>query len=151
MRQVSKIKTVTIEKINIIDVYTYKKRCEVMEENNLVIQNELSNEDIKNLIYTIRGKQVMLDSDVAMLYHYETKKVNQAVKRNIDRFPERFCFKLTKNEFEVLRSQFVTSKIENYDKTEKRGGRRDLPYVFTEQGIAMLSGLLKNSIRNTLF
>ena len=117
-----------------------------MEENKLAIQNEFINEDIKNLIYTIRNKQVMLDSDVAMLYHYETKKVNQAVKRNIDRFPERFCFKLSKNEFEVLRSQIVTSKIENYDKEERRGGRRDLPYVFTEQGIAMLSGLLKNDI-----
>ena len=57
-----------------------------MEENKLSIQNEISNEEIKNLIYTIRGKQVMLDSDVAMLYNYETKKVNQAVKRNIDRF-----------------------------------------------------------------
>ena len=117
-----------------------------MQENQLVIQNESSNEDIKNLIYTIRGKQVMLDSDVAMLYHYETKKVNQAVKRNIDRFPERFCFRLNKSEFDILRSQIVTSKIENYDKAEKRGGRRDLPYVFTEQGIAMLSGLLKNEI-----
>lgn len=117
-----------------------------MEENKLAIQNEFINEDIKNLIYTIRNKQVMLDSDVAMLYHYETKKVNQAVKRNIDRFPERFCFKLSKNEFEVLRSQIVTSKIEKYDKEERRGGRRDLPYVFTEQGIAMLSGLLKNEI-----
>ncbi len=66
-----------------------------MKENNLVIQSEFSNEDIKNLIYTIRGKQVMLDSDVAMLYHYETKNVNKAVKRNIDRFPEEFCFQLT--------------------------------------------------------
>lgn len=117
-----------------------------MEENNLVIQNELAIEDIKNLIYTIRGKQVMLDSDVAMLYHYETKKVNQAVKRNIDRFPERFCFRLTKSEFDILRSQFVTSKIENDDKVEKRGGRRELPYVFTEQGIAMLSGILKSEV-----
>ena len=66
----------------------------MMEENKLAIQNELTNEDIKNLIYTIRGKQVMLDSDVAMLYHYETKNVNKAVKRNIDRFPEDFCFQL---------------------------------------------------------
>lgn len=137
------------------------------EINNLIIRDEVSNKEIKNLIYTIRGKQVMLDSDVAMLYNYETKKINQAVKRNIDRFPERFCFKLTKTEFDLLRSQIetlnrniiykgsdksflrsqiVTSKIENYDKVEKRGGRRDLPYVFTEQGIAMLSGILKNEI-----
>ena len=117
-----------------------------MEENKLMIQNELSNTDIKNLIYTIRGKQVMLDSDVAMLYQYETKKVNQAVKRNIDRFPERFCFRLTKSEFDVLWSQFVTTKIEDDNKVEKRGGRRELPYVFTEQGIAMLSGILKSEV-----
>ena len=63
-----------------------------MEENKLAVQNVLTNEDIKKLIYTIRGKQVMLDSDVAMLYNYETKNVNKAVKRNIDRFPERFLF-----------------------------------------------------------
>ena len=68
-------------------LYTVKKGCEIVEENKLLNQNEISNEEIKNLIYTIRGKQVMLDSDVAMLYNYETKKVNQAVKRNIDRFP----------------------------------------------------------------
>ena len=117
-----------------------------MEETKLAIQNEFINEDIKNLIYTIRNKQVMLDSDVAMLYHYETKKVNQAVKRNIDRFPERFCFKLTKSEFESLRSQIVTSKIENYDKVEKRGGRRDLPYVFTEQGLYMLMTVLSGKL-----
>lgn len=117
-----------------------------MEKELIPIQNELTNEEIKSLIYTIREKQVMLDSDVARLYHYETKKLNQAMKRNIDRFPERFCFKLTKSEFEILRSQFVTSKLTNYEKVEKRGGRRELPYVFTEQGIAMLSGILKSEI-----
>ncbi len=101
---------------------------------------ELNN--IKNLIYTIRGKQVMLDSDVAMLYHYETKKINQTVKRNIERFPEKFCFQLTEDEMENLRSQIVTSSL----KKENYGGRRYLPYAFTEQGIAMLSGLLKNEI-----
>ena len=68
--------------------------------------------DIKNLIHTIRGKQVMLDSDVAMLYHYETKKINQTVKRNADRFPENFCFQLNENELENLRSQTVTSSLE---------------------------------------
>ena len=78
------------------------------EINNLIVQDHLSNEEIKNLIYTIRGKQVMLDSDVAMLYHYETKKINQAVKRNIERFPEKFCFQLTEEEFSNLRSQIVT-------------------------------------------
>ena len=113
------------------------------EINNLIIRDNLSNEDIKNLIYTIRGKQVMLDSDVAMLYHYETKKINQAVKRNIDRFPERFCFKLTEEELETMWSQIVTtSKLED----NKYRSKKYLPYVFTEQGIAMLSGLLKNEI-----
>ena len=113
-----------------------------MEENKIIIQRELSIEDIKNLIYTIREKQVMLDSDVAMLYHYETKNINKAVKRNLERFPEEFCFQLTENEFQTLRFQFGTSK-QNED---VRGGRRYLPYVFTEQGIAMLAGVLKSNI-----
>ncbi len=114
-----------------------------MEENKLEIQNELANEDIKKLIYTIRGKQVMLDSDVAMLYHYETKKINQTVKRNIQRFPEKFCFKLTEEELEFMWSQIVTtSRLED----NKYRSKKYLPYVFTEQGIAMLSGLLKNEI-----
>lgn len=117
-----------------------------MEENKLAIQNELTNEDIRNLIYTIRGKQVMIDSDVAMLYHYETKNVNKAVKRNIDRFPEEFCFQLIENEFETLRFQIGTSKQNLKINDELRGGRRYLPYAFTEQGIAMLSGVLKNDI-----
>ena len=89
-----------------------------MEEknNNIVPVNEDLNaikyetENIKNLIYTIRGKQVMLDSDVAMLYHYPTKRINEVVRRNIERFPENFCFKLTEFEAENLRSQFATSK-----------------------------------------
>lgn len=112
-----------------------------MEENKLAIQNELAIEDIKNLIYTIRGKQVMLDSNVAHMYHCETKYVNRVVKRNIERFPEEFCFQLTENEFESLRCQFVTLN-------EKGRGqhRKYLPYVFTEQGIAMLSALLKSDI-----
>ena len=78
----------------------------------------------------------MLDSDVAMLYHYETKNLNKAVKRNIDRFPEEFYFQLTENEFQNLRFQIGTSK----QNEGIRGGRRYLPYVFTEQGIAMLGG-----------
>ena len=73
---------------------------------NFNSKNEISDTEIKNLIYTVRGKQVMLDSDVAKLYHYKTKSLNLAVKRNIDRFPEEFCFKLTKNEVENLRFQF---------------------------------------------
>ena len=74
-----------------------------MEENKLAIQNDLTNEDIKNLIYTIRGKQVMLDSDVAMLYNYPTKRINETVNRNKQRFPENFCFQLNQEEYEVLR------------------------------------------------
>ncbi len=112
-----------------------------MEENNLIVQNELSNEDIKNLIYTVRGKQVMLDSDVAMLYHCETKYVNRVVKRNIERFPEDFCFQLNEKEFEVLRCQFVT-----LNGNGRGQHRKYLPYVFTEQGIAMLSALLKSDV-----
>ena len=118
------------------------------EENNImsvnkeldVIKYDIDN--IKNLIYTIRGKQVMLDSDVAKLYNCETRIINQAVKRNIDRFPERFCFKLTEYEVENLKSQIVISSLTK----EKYGGRRKIPTVFTEQGIAMLSGLLRNEI-----
>ena len=108
------------------------------EINNLIVQENLSNEDIKNLIYTIRGNQVMLDSDVAILYHYETRRINETVKRNIERFPIEFCFQLTSKEYEVLKSQFATSNI--------RGGKQKLPYVFTEKGILMLSGLLKNEV-----
>ena len=115
------------------------------EINDLTVQNTISNEEIKNLIFTIRGKQVMLDSDVAMLYHYETKNINKAVKRNIERFPEEFCFQLTDEEMKILRFQIGTSK-DNTILKEPRGGRRYLPYVFTEQGIAMLAGVLKNEI-----
>ena len=109
-------------------------------ENQLKIVNS---EEIKNLISTIRGKQVMLDSDVAMLYHYETKNVNKAMKRNIERFPEDFCFQLTNDEFKNLRFQFGTlnKKVNNGKVT-----RKYLPYVYTEQGISMLAGVLKNDI-----
>ena len=121
-----------------------------MEEknNNIVPVNEDLNaikyetENIKNLIYTIRGKQVMLDSDVAMLNQYTTKSINKAMKRNINRFPEDFCFQLTEKEVENLRFQFGTSSL----KKENYGGRRYLPYVYTEQGISMLAGVLKNEI-----
>ena len=108
------------------------------EINSLVVQDNISNEEIKKLIYNIRGKQVMLDSDVARLYHYETRRINETVKRNIERFPIEFCFQLTSKEYEVLKSQIATSNI--------RGGKQKLPYVFTEKGILMLSGLLKNEV-----
>ena len=95
--------------------------------------------EIRNLIYTIRGKQVMLDSDLAALYQVETKNLNKAVKRNIERFPVSFCFQLTEEEVENLRFQFGTSSL-------SYGGRRYLPYVFTEQGVAMASAILRSDI-----
>jgi hypothetical protein len=98
----------------------------------------MSKINIRSLIYVIRNKQVMIDSDLAKLYQIETKVFNQAVKRNIVRFPDSFRFQLTDEEFEGLRSQIVTSN--------EKGGRRYLPYVFTEQGIAMLSAVLKSDI-----
>ena len=96
-------------------------------------------EDISRRILTIRGCRVMLDADLAALYDVPTKAFNQAIQRNMDRFPEDFMFQLTEEEFAGLRSQFVTSK-------KGRGGRRYLPYVFTEQGVAMLSGVLNNAL-----
>jgi len=95
--------------------------------------------EIKNQIYTIRDKQVMLDSDLASLYKVETKILNKAVKRNIERFPDTFCFQLTNEENEFLRFQIGTSNV-------GRGGRRYQPYVFTEQGIAQLSAVLRSDI-----
>lgn len=109
-----------------------------MQENKLEIQKEISSNEIKELIYNIRGKQVMLDSDVARLYHYETRRINETVKRNSERFPVEFCFQLTSKEYETLKSQIATSNV--------RGGKQKLPYVFTEKGIIMLSGLLKNEV-----
>lgn len=96
-------------------------------------------QEIRNLIYTIRGKQVMLDSDLATLYQVETKNLNKAVKRNINRFPVSFCFQLTEKEVENLRFQIGTSSL-------SYGGRRYLPYVFTEQGVAMASAILRSDI-----
>ena len=98
------------------------------------MENELArkgNEDIRNLIYTIRGKQVMIDSDVAMLYGYETKEINQTLKRNKERFPENFCFQLREKELRSLRSQIVTANRGNT--TYISTSRRFLPYAFTEQ------------------
>ena len=101
--------------------------------------------NIENMIYEIRGKQVMFNSDVARLYNVETKRINEVIKRNINRFPEEFCFQITIEELEKLssRSQFATlNKSNNY-----RGYNiKYLPYDLTEQGIMMLSGLLKSDI-----
>ena len=103
------------------------------------MEQNLIKSEIESRIFTIRGMQVMLDSDLAKMYSVETKKLNQAVKRNSERFPLPFRFQLSENEMENLRSQFVTSN-------EMHGGRRYLPFAFTEQGVAMLSAVLKSSV-----
>ena len=96
-------------------------------------------ERIENKIYLIRGHKVMFDTDLAELYDVPTKAFNQAVKRNLDRFPEDFMFQLNKAELENWRSQIVTSK------PSAKMGLRRRPYVFTEQGVAMLSAVLKSN------
>lgn len=106
--------------------------------NEITIKEDIKIED---MIFEIRGKQVMIDSDLAFLYGVETKRINEAVKNNPDKFPERFSWVLSNNEFNGLRSKFSTSKISN----KMRGGRRYNPRVFTEQGVAMLSTILKSS------
>ena len=107
--------------------------------NNII---EKDNIIIENLIYEIRGKQVMLDSDLAELYKCKngTKDVNKAVKRNISRFPEDFYFQLTDDEYKNLKFQIGTSSLNTH------GGVRKLPYVFTEQGVAMLASILHTDI-----
>ena len=99
------------------------------------MEKSITINEIGKIIYQFRGKQVMLDSDLALLYEVETKILNKAVKRNINRFPQDFMFRLTKNESESLRFQIGTSK---------RGGRRYPPYAFTEHGILMLSSVLNS-------
>ena len=108
------------------------------EDKNHVI---VDNKDIKNMIYTFRNQQVMVDSDLARLYQVTTGNLNKAVKRNLSRFPEHFCFQLTEHEYKNLRFQNGSSSSNN-----NYGGRRYMPYVFTEQGIAMLSAVLKSDI-----
>ncbi len=99
---------------------------------------------IQNKIIVLRNQQVMIDRDIAELYGVETKRLNEQVKRNIERFPEEFCFQLNTLEFENWKSQFATS---NSDKM----GLRKIPYAFTEQGVAMLSAVLKTetAVRHT--
>jgi phage regulator Rha-like protein len=104
---------------------------------------------IQNRIYEIRGERVMLDRDLAALYETETKALNLAVKRNLKRFPKDFMFQLTRQEFDNLKFQIETSETSNslrlQNETSKgRGGTRYLPYAFTEQGVAMLSGILNS-------
>ncbi len=117
-----------------------------LEEKNSII---LSADTIKSRIYTVRGMQVMLDEDLAELYTVKTKRLNEQVRRNIERFPQEFMFQLTDFELDSLRSQFATSnrvtiEPQNAMPTDLRGGRRYLPYAFTEQGVAMLSAVLKS-------
>ena len=97
---------------------------------------EVGTLNIEDMIYEIRGKQVMLDSDLAKLYNVETKRINEAVKNNPNKFPERFCFRITESDFISLKSKISTSK----------GGSRKGHNVFTEQGIAMLSTILKSKV-----
>ena len=116
--------------------------------NELIIDNQT----IQSKIYTIRDVQVMLDEDLALLYGVESKRLNEQVKRNIERFPEKFRFQLTENEYENLRSQIATSSLDNILRFQngtssldkQHGGRRYLPYVFTEQGVSMLSAVLRS-------
>ena len=107
----------------------------------LRLQNETLNEDIKKMIYVVRGKQVMLDNDVARLFGYQTKDLNRNVKNNIDRFPEYYCFQLNEDEYNSLRCKNFTLKENGRGKH-----RKYMPYVFTEHGITMLAGLLKSSV-----
>lgn len=99
--------------------------------------NRLRIEHLEQMIHVIRGQRVMLDSDLARLYGVTTKALNQAVKRNADRFPDDFAYQLTAQEVADLRSQIVTS-------SEAHGGRRYSPWVFTEHGVAMLSSVLRS-------
>ena len=101
--------------------------------NDVIVKEKII---IENLIYEVRGKQVMLDSDLARLYETETKRINEAIYRNKEKFPERFCFRITEDEYKSLKSQIATSK----------GGSRKGHTVFTEQGVAMLATVLKTHI-----
>jgi hypothetical protein len=115
-----------------------KEKAEIVP---MIIQTN----EIGRLIYTIRGKQVMLDHDLAALYGYEVRALNQQLKRNIGRFPDDFMFQLTKEEIEIVKSQIVTSPYSNFYSGQD-GGRRKPPYAFTEQGIYMLATVLKGEI-----
>ena len=105
----------------------------------------ITTDEIRNKVYIIRGQQVMLDRDLAEIYGYEVKKLNQQVKRNIERFPEDFMFQLATSEIESVRSQIVTSRKNDFFAGQE-GGRRYLPYAFTEQGIYMLATVLRGEL-----
>ena len=109
--------------------------------NEIIVKDNIK---IENLIHEIRGKQVMLDSDLAKLYGVETKRINEAVKNNIEKFPERYCFQLNDKESNNLRSKISTSKINSH------GGRRYNQRVFTEQGVYMLATILKSRVASEI-
>lgn len=112
-------------------------------ENSIILKE---NEKIENLIYEIRGKQVMLDSDLAKLYECKngTKDINKAVNRNTNKFPENYYFQLTETEYKNLKFQNETSSSNNY------GGIRKMPYVFTEQGVYMLATILRTKVASDI-
>ena len=112
-------------------------------QEEIKLLNDLDEKEIKNLIYEFRDREVMLDSDIAILFNVETKNLNKAMKRNIDRFPEDFCFQLNSNELKTQRFQNVTfrSSVRN---------RKYLPYVYTEQGIIALAGVLKSEVADKM-
>lgn len=105
---------------------------------------------IESKIYKVRSQRIMLDSDLASLYSVETKRLNEQVKRNSDRFPQDFMFQLTTDEWDSLRSQIATSKtsreMKSQSATSNRGGRRTNPYVFTEHGTVMLASVLNSPV-----
>lgn len=122
-----------------------------MEENeNKNILEPIGNSDnaalmpIENLIHVIRGQQVMIDSDLARLYGVETRRLNEQVKRNIERFPDDFMIQLTKDEIQNLMSQIATSSSRSQNVISSWGGNRKPPYAFTENGVAMLSNVLRS-------
>ncbi|MBR4314989.1 MAG: ORF6N domain-containing protein [Lachnospiraceae bacterium] len=116
------------------------------------LPKKLNTNDLKEKVYTLRNVQVMLDFDLAEIYGYEVRALNQQVRRNIARFPEDFMFQLTKKDIDFIKSQFVTLPNKALF-TNVEGGNRKLPYAFTEQGIYMLATVLKGDIaeRQSIF
>jgi len=117
--------------------FTYQRKLFIINQKGTLMAEIVAQEVIENKIHVIRGKKVMLDRDLSDLYGVETRTLNQAVQRNGTRFPDDFMFQLTADEAESLRSQIVISN-------SRRGGRRYLPYAFTEYGVAMLSSVLNS-------
>ena len=121
------------------------ERKQVQKVKTDLVPVVINEKDIGKLIYTIRGQQVMLDQDLAILYGYEVKRLNEQVKRNLARFPDDFMFQLTKDEINAVKSQIATSPNMGFYAGQD-GGRRKPPYAFTEQGIYMLTTVLKGEV-----